>query len=515
MTQSGQGDEQQLPAARPAHEGVVLPSDGSGPWIPAVTDEQAAPAGGRPWGDPWGPEQPPGQPQQPGPQPEYGAYEPQQQYGQPAQGSYEPQQHQQYGQPTPGAYDQQTQYQQAQYGEPQQYAQPPQGDYGAQALSPQGPPPQALPPQALPPQNGLPPQAAGPGDSDATQYISPVPPVTSAPQAAPGALPPEVPADSTQFLGTRPLPGTGSDAEATQYIAPVPAAPAAAPFGIRPGTPGERQPPAEFDSLFRTDAPPAAEPADATQQMPRFEDPRGAQPPYQQPQYQQQQQYQPAYQEPERESRRRKSSHVPVIAAVVIGCAVLGLGVSAVMFGGGDDEKDDPGSGKNVAASSPAPSSSPKVAADPAEPQAEALDKLLADSNNSRSSVIRSVENIKQCDNLDQAATDLRAAAKQRRGLVTQLDGLTVDKLPNNAKLTSSLTKAWKASASADDHYAAWAVQAKSKKVCKGGKARSTNQTGQANRASGEATAAKKQASGLWNGIAEKYELTKRRSDQL
>ncbi|TGY97638.1 hypothetical protein E5Z02_32030, partial [Streptomyces rhizosphaericola] len=67
MTQSGQGGEQQHPAGRPAHEGVVLPSDGGAPWIPgAPTDGpadqgagqdagQAVPAGGQPWGQPWGP----------------------------------------------------------------------------------------------------------------------------------------------------------------------------------------------------------------------------------------------------------------------------------------------------------------------------------------------------------------------------------------------------------------------------------------------------------------------------
>ncbi|NUL03169.1 hypothetical protein HRW07_07925 [Streptomyces lunaelactis] len=346
-------------------------------------------------------------------------------------------------------------------------------------------------------------------------------------------LPPETPAESTQFLGTGagqgPLPGampgpvSGPDVEATQYIAPVPAAPSAAPFGVRPGAPGDRQPPAEFDSLFRTDGP-AAQPVDATAQLPRFEAPVGErqprrQPPYQQqqPQYQQQQQYQqPQYepQAPEPEHGRRKSSRVPVIAAVVVGCAVLGIGISAVMFTSGD-KKDDPGTGKNVAASSEAPSNSPQAAADPGKVQAEALDKLLADSNNSRASVISSVENIKQCENLDQATTDLQAAAVQRRGLVTRLEGLTVDKLPDHAALTASLTRAWQASASADDHYAAWAQQVKGRKGCKDGKARNTGQTGLANRASGEATKAKKEASGLWNTIAGTYGLTERRSEQL
>ncbi|WP_217502004.1 hypothetical protein, partial [Streptomyces lunaelactis] len=357
-----------------------------------------------------------------------------------------------------------------------------------------------------------------------------IPPVAA---GGPGVLPPETPAESTQFLGTGagqgPLPGampgpvSGPDVEATQYIAPVPAAPSAAPFGVRPGAPGDRQPPAEFDSLFRTDGP-AAQPVDATAQLPRFEAPVGErqprrQPPYQQqqPQYQQQQQYQqPQYepQAPEPEHGRRKSSRVPVIAAVVVGCAVLGIGISAVMFTSGD-KKDDPGTGKNVAASSEAPSNSPQAAADPGKVQAEALDKLLADSNNSRASVISSVENIKQCENLDQATTDLQAAAVQRRGLVTRLEGLTVDKLPDHAALTASLTRAWQASASADDHYAAWAQQVKGRKGCKDGKARNTGQTGLANRASGEATKAKKEASGLWNTIAGTYGLTERRSEQL
>ncbi|MGI5398238.1 hypothetical protein ACQEVG_02030 [Streptomyces sp. CA-135486] len=571
MTQSGQGDEQRRPAAPPAHEGVVLPADGSEPWIPGVSDAQVAPAGGQPWGQPWGPPTgtAPGGPGEPGaqpgwPEPDQPSYGAQPQQGHvmppqgapghalPPQGASAPQGLPQGSYPQ-GLPDQGPSYSQ---GPPRDgitqglppgalppalpgHGLPPQ-DFGPQGAHRQGLPPQALPPQALPehgqtaqgaypqalpqdaygqglpaqgqpqgrPGQALPPmQAAGPGDSDATQFIPPV---------APGALPPEAPAESTQFLGTGPgaAPGAAADADATQYIAPVPAAPTAAPFGIRPGAPGDRQPPAEFDSLFRTDGPTAQTP-DPTQQLPRIETPRRTRPQYQQPQYQQAQHQQAQYQQPhEPEPRQRKSSRVPVIAAVVVGCAVLGLGVSMVMFGG-DDKQDDPGAGKNVAATSAAPKNSTEAAADPAKAQAEALDKLLADSNNSRGAVIRSVESIKQCENLDQASADLTGAANQRRGLVTRLEGLTVDKLTGHAELTSALTKAWQASASADDHYAAWAQQVKDKKGCKGGKARNTGQTAQANRASGEATKAKREASALWNAIARKYELTERRADQL
>ncbi|MDG4866340.1 hypothetical protein P8605_50125, partial [Streptomyces sp. T-3] len=128
----------------------------------------------------------------------------------------------------------------------------------------------------------LPPAGA---DAEATQLIPPVghpahpgnsgqaSPYGQAAQNGqlPGALPPEAPADSTQFLGrVQPQPGVDPDVEATQYIAPVPSQPTAAPFGIRPGAPGDRQPPAEFDSLFRSE--PAGDAPDSTQQMPRFQD---------------------------------------------------------------------------------------------------------------------------------------------------------------------------------------------------------------------------------------------------
>ncbi|NEE31811.1 hypothetical protein G3M53_41015 [Streptomyces sp. SID7982] len=312
--------------------------------------------------------------------------------------------------------------------------------------------------------------------------------------------------------------------------------PGGAPYGIRPGAPGDRQPPAEFDNLFRSE-----EPAGATQQMPRFD--AGQQPPspYQQQGYQPQQPSQGGALPPQApggyqsglqgfqgraeddgpvpqqsgEAPRRRSAHIPLIAAVVVGCAVIGLGAGALMSGGDDSGKDDK---QPVAAQSSPSEAEPttKAAADPAKPQAEALDKLLADSNNSRAAVISAVEKIKSCKDLDRADADLRGAAQQRRDLVTRLEGLTVDELPQNAKLTAALNRAWKASAAADDHYAAWARQAKkNKSVCKGGQARSTNETAKANQQSGVATQAKREASTLWNAIAGKYSLTKHTPTEL
>ncbi|NDZ91283.1 hypothetical protein G3I23_38125, partial [Streptomyces sp. SID10115] len=54
--QSGQGAASSDPQQRPAHEGVVLPADGSEPLFPGTAGRHTAPQGGTPWGDPWGPD---------------------------------------------------------------------------------------------------------------------------------------------------------------------------------------------------------------------------------------------------------------------------------------------------------------------------------------------------------------------------------------------------------------------------------------------------------------------------
>ncbi|MFI1715307.1 hypothetical protein [Streptomyces litmocidini] len=416
----------------------------------------------------------------------------------------------------------------------------------AQPLPPEAPPGAAdlqstqylppIPPQQGPPQPGYGypgPAAPAAADMQATQHIAPVPggmpPVQGAPQPGYGYPPPAGASDATQyiapvppqqgggsdtqFLGTGPLahqgqgPAPAGASDATRYIAPVP-----------PQTPGERQPPAEFDSLFRTEAPRPPQQPHAPQgyqqpaPAPYQQQPQHHQPPQQQQQYA----YQDAYYDDEPEPRRR--SPLALIAAVVVGCAVVGLG-AGMLLSGGDEEKDPKTPGQNVAASSAAPSTGAPAPtekqADPAEPQAQELSKLLATSSSSRQTVISSVAAINQCKDLDKAAADLRGAAEQRRGLITRLQALSVDKIPDNAALTAALTKAWQASAAADDHYAAWAGQMKGKKACKGGHARSTSQKTAGDAKSGEATDAKKTAAGLWNPTAAKYGLEKRSWSQL
>ncbi|MGW5659602.1 hypothetical protein ACWEWG_05795 [Streptomyces sp. NPDC003758] len=480
MTQSGQGEE---PSAQPAREGIVLPSDGGAPLLPgqmggvngSIPPAQApapGPTGGQAWGQPWGPGQAAqhqhqeNQNQQWGTQPSWEGSDPRSVWGrQPSAGS---------GQPLP----------------PQQSA-------GAGPLPPaagsadEGAT-QYLPPVAAAPNEGatqyIPPVAASP-DEGATQYIPPM---------GPGALPPEMPADqATQILGRAagPLPPAADpDAQATQYLPPVPGQ----PYAVRPGAPGApgQAPPAEFDNLFRDGAGGFAA---STQHLPRFDgaDAPGA----------------PGGREADQRGGRTRS-RVPLIAAVGVGIVVLGIGAGALLSGGGgsDGKSDD---SKSVAATGPAPDASGSGAADPARAQAVALDKLLADSGNSRDAVIRAVANVKACQNLDQSAGDLRDAAKQRNDLVSRLSGLQVDKLPDHAALTAALTSAWKASASADTHYAAWADQVSGKKGCKTGQARVTPQAQAGNRDSGTASAQKAKAAQIWNVIAQKYGLTERRPTQL
>jgi hypothetical protein len=299
-----------------------------------------------------------------------------------------------------------------------------------------------------------------------------------------------------------PPPAAGPDAEATQYIPPVTGD-------------GDRQPPAEFDNLFRG-APAADGPAGSTQQLPVVGEPPAPRPGY-------------APQGPGAGGRRRAGhddgggrgartgSRVPLLAAVGIGIVVVGIGAGALMAGGGGDEED--AGNQTVSATAPATDASASASAsptvDPARQQAVELDKLLADSGSSRTTVINAVADVKSCDNLGQAAKDLRDAAGQRTGLVTRLSQLTVDKLPNHAELTTALTKAWQASASADNHYAAWADQVAGKKGCHKGQARGTGEVQAANRASATASSEKAKAASLWNTIAKKYGLTQRQPVQL
>ncbi|MCM2576791.1 hypothetical protein [Streptomyces meridianus] len=553
MSQNGQGNEPHLPAVPPAREGVVLPSSGprsaepahGGSWAP---DPQGAPAAGQPWGQPWGPDSaaaaqpqqdgawgsepgggqsypggtaagdahrsdggpglPPGgpYPSQPGTLPPAAPPAP------PAQppGQMPPYQQPPYPQagppPSPAAADE------TQMLPPQQpHASPFDGSGqrggapGAGSWPPPGPDSEAtrfMPPASGTPGAPLPPEEPAEPASERTAFLGRRRPH----QGAPGG--PGADADATRVMGVHaPPPATGPGADGPRHAPPVaggePPRPSSAPFGIRPGMPGDRPPPAEFDGLFRSDSAPEG---DRTRHMPPA---GGDHPPYGP------QGAGPSRYEPQSRAGRRNAassrglSTAAIIGIVVAACAVVGLAAGAALSSG-----DDASDGKKPGGAGAGQDKEPKGPG-PAVQQAKALDALLADSNNSRSKVIRAVASIKTCTNLDAAAKDLREAANQRKSLVARLAKTKIDSLPARTELAGSLNAAWKASASADLHYAAWAEQVGGKKGCHKGKARATAHTAAGNRASGDATVAKKRAAQLWNAIAREHGLTERQYGQL
>ncbi|MET7640435.1 hypothetical protein [Streptomyces sp. NPDC005438] len=521
----GQGDDP-YPAHSAPREGVVLPSHGE-PWYPGQDSEpepsRAQPSQGQPWGQPWGPQSPQDHTPPAGHQQSAGQLPPE-------AGGY-------------GSYGQRT--------EPG----PPTGQYSNGAppsIPPTAPPPPAhapglpgqppaqpshtgsapLPPAAGPvgelPQGSAPQQghstsgygypgyasppggqyAGGNPDAEATAMMPPIDPGAPPPgggQPAMGSpdseqtqfLPPQSgdPESTTQLRAVRPggAHSTGGAGAASMGQGP----------GQQPADSGTRQPLSDFDNLFRSEAPPAG--GDHTQQLPLFDQAAnsqggpGAGGPSQ-PSY--------GYDDYEPDDRGRRSPALLLGVGVAV-LAALGLAVGAAISFSGDGE------GTPDASASPSAQKESK-APDPVKPQAKKLDALLGDSNNSRSTVINSVNAIRQCKNLHQAAVDLRAAAKQRNSLITRLNALEKDKIPNNAKLTAHLKSAWRHSAAADNHYAAWAGEMADKKHgCKKGKSRATQHALVGNRASGSATIEKKRAAALWNPTAKKYGHKERQYTEL
>ncbi|MBL1067491.1 hypothetical protein [Streptomyces sp. 7-21] len=225
----------------------------------------------------------------------------------------------------------------------------------------------------------------------------------------------------------------------------------------------------------------------------------------------------------------RRRMPVPLVAAVVVGCAVIGFAAGA-LFSGGGGSSDDGGEQsttetteqENGGADSDGSDAENGGAGDEedeeeARRQAEALSSLLEDSNASRDAVISAVDSIRNCRRLDAAATDLRDAAAQRESLVERLAELELDALPEGEELAAALREAWEASAEADAHYADWAddVRDDRRRLCRGGQARHTGSANDGDTASGEATAAKERAAELWNPVAERYGLPERSASQL
>jgi len=337
------------------------------------------------------------------------------------------------------------------YGQPS--GQPEYLGEGAHAL-----PTQAMPAQAMPAQGA---QWGG------------------APQPGYGAAPQADPTPDTQYLPPYPTadPQGGYPAAQPGYPQPGPAPVQAAP----PGFPPQAQPPAPGYPAYQPAQPGhPAQPEYAGQDHPTGPvATRGG-------------------------GLGGRSSNKLIIGGVVAGCVAAGVLV-AVLMSGGDDKTGSEKQAAPVAtvggtpAGTPAASGSAATVSPEVKAQAQPLSDLLGTAGDSRTAVVNAVGALQKCDKLPESQQALTDAAGKRRELQSKLSALKTDKLPGGPQLVEQLNAAWTASATADDEYAAWAADMQG-----GCDAKKTDNQHYKNavQASGAATNAKKQASGLWNTIA-------------
>ncbi|MFI6449063.1 hypothetical protein [Kitasatospora sp. NPDC050543] len=198
----------------------------------------------------------------------------------------------------------------------------------------------------------------------------------------------------------------------------------------------------------------------------------------------------------------RRPSGKLIIGGVVAGCTAAGILVGVLMSG--DDKAPDTAKTTppvaSATGSAPATATAGATVSPEVKAQAQALSDLLGTANESRQAVIGAVSAVQRCDKLPESQQALTDAAGRRKELQTKLAALKTDKLTGGQQLVDQLNQAWQASATADEEYAAWAGDAQS-----GGcdpKKLDNPHYKTAVQASGSATTAKKQAAGLWNGIA-------------
>jgi hypothetical protein len=233
---------------------------------------------------------------------------------------------------------------------------------------------------------------------------------------------------------------------------------------------------------------------------PQYQDHQG----YQEQPYQDQ--YHQSYDGYDDEPRRSGPSMRTLAIGVVAACAVVGIGLGAMLSGG--TSAASPRAGASAATKQAA-----NVGATTASGQAKALSALLDSASTDRNAVINAVGDIQQCQGLQQAQQTLAQAAQSRAQLMQQLEALKTDQLPQGGALVGALQRGWQASQQADSHYAIWAAQ--SQGVCQKHHHPKAGGESAALTASGTATQAKKQAASLWNPIAAANGLPSKQAYQL
>jgi hypothetical protein len=152
------------------------------------------------------------------------------------------------------------------------------------------------------------------------------------------------------------------------------------------------------------------------------------------------------------------------------------------------------------ASGSPSASPSPSATASAAE-FAAAMDGLLDESAAARTNVSSTVAALQSCrTSASRAASTLRAAGKARTALATRGEALDPAGVSGGPDIVDAFVSLQKASAAADDSFAAWADDV-TRSGCRSAALHTANWA-QGNQHSAEATAAKSRFVALWNKVA-------------
>jgi hypothetical protein len=159
------------------------------------------------------------------------------------------------------------------------------------------------------------------------------------------------------------------------------------------------------------------------------------------------------------------------------------------------------------------PSSATATSSQSAQQAAASLAGLLAQSVADRSSTVNAVNNLSQCGpTLSQDPKILGSAAASRQRLLSQLASLP-GRSALSGRMLQALTRAWLASATADQDFARWAQDELSQGCTQNDQADPNFRAAKAPDA--QATTDKKAFVKLWNPIATQYGLTSYLWNQL
>jgi len=198
---------------------------------------------------------------------------------------------------------------------------------------------------------------------------------------------------------------------------------------------------------------------------------------------------------------RRQSNRTLLVA---VGVFVVLIVVAAVAFsGGGGGKSKTNNAGKSGTTDTPPPTTS--VSAPPgvdpaAKAQADAIFKIIDQSHALRQKANGAIDAVQACRNVPGAKADFTDVATQRQAQADGTKPLSVDKLPDGAKLQADLVSAWQLSAESEKDYAAWAND---NLTCTG-KPGNNDNFNKGNSAGNDAGRVKNRVVGEWNAFAAK-----------